>query len=194
MSRKYQVQTGDTLTKIAERFYGDATYFELIAAANQLADPNKLAVGQSLSIPDQPSHWDVVQATGWDQIRNTGSLVVKVACNVPAGMRLVIESVSGRCVMQGGVLFPLALGEVDALNQPEHPLACFPWIQSFDSADIDATAPRWFAFHVATRLYVTGPVDHLTFSAGFIGLDPNQAGFAEPHICVNGYLEGAPTG
>jgi LysM repeat protein len=64
MSRKYQVQTGDTLSKIAQRFYGDATYFELIAAANQLADPNKLAVGQALSIPDPPSHWDVMQATG----------------------------------------------------------------------------------------------------------------------------------
>jgi nucleoid-associated protein YgaU len=53
MSRKYQVQTGDVLTKIAQRFYGDATLFGLIAAANQLADPNKIAVGQVLSIPDQ---------------------------------------------------------------------------------------------------------------------------------------------
>ena len=32
MSRKYQVQAGDTLSAIAERFYGDATLFDLIAA------------------------------------------------------------------------------------------------------------------------------------------------------------------
>jgi hypothetical protein len=73
-------------------------------------------------------------------------------------------------------------------------LACWKAGQSFYSADIDATAPRWFAFHVANRLYVAGPVDHLTFSAGFIGLEQNELGFAEPHICVNGYLEAAPTG
>ena len=41
MSRKYQVQPGDVLTKIAQRFYGEATLFGLIAAANQLADPQQ---------------------------------------------------------------------------------------------------------------------------------------------------------
>jgi nucleoid-associated protein YgaU len=38
MSRKYQIQAGDTLRAIALRFYGEATYFNLIAAANNLAD------------------------------------------------------------------------------------------------------------------------------------------------------------
>jgi LysM repeat protein len=165
MSRKYQVQTGDTLSKIAQRFYGDATYFELIAAANQLADPNKLAVGQALSIPNLPSHWDVMQATGWDQIRKTGPFVVKIACDVPAGMRLVIESVSGRCLMQGGVLFPLALGEVDALGQPEQPLACFPCRHRRDASAV-VRAPRHDptvrgrtrrSRHVQRRIHRTGP-------------------------------------
>jgi len=68
MSRKYQIQAGDTLSAIEKRFYGDATVFGLIAAANQLADPNKIAPGQVLSILDLPSHWDVVQVTGSDQI------------------------------------------------------------------------------------------------------------------------------
>jgi LysM repeat protein len=196
MSRKYQIQAGDTLSAIAKRFYGDATLFGLIAAANQLADPNKIAPGQVLSIPDLPSHWDVVQVTGSDQIVKTGFLAIKIACDVPAGMRLVIESVSGQCVQQNGMLFPLVLGEIDVLGRPVQPLACFPWVQSFYSADIqNATSPRWFAFHTATRLYVTGPVDHLTFSAGFSGLEPDEVtGFAEAHICVNGYLEAAPTG
>jgi LysM repeat protein len=193
MSRKYQVQPGDVLTKIAQRFYGEATLFGLIAAANQLSDPNKIAPGQVLAIPDLPGHWDVVQVTGSNQIRATGALAVQIPCNVPVGMRLVIETVSAQCVQQPGVLFPLILGELDPLNRPVQPLAFFPWVQSFDSADIKDGDPRWFALHTATHLYVAGPADHLTFSAGFIGPEPNQAGFAEVYVCVNGYLEAAPT-
>ena len=195
MSRKYQIQTGDTLSAVAKRYYGDATLFGLIAAANNLADPNKIAPGQVLAIPDLPSHWDVVQVTGWDQIRKTGIWSINVACNVPPGMRLVIESVSGQCVLQSGVLDPVVMGEIDVLGQPANPLAFFPWVQTFYSGDIhDATSPRWFAFHSATRLYVAGPVENLTFSAGFSGTDPDGSGFAEAHICVNGYLEANPTG
>lgn len=192
MSRKYQVQTGDVLTKIAQRFYGDATLFGLIAAANQLADPNKIAPGQVLSIPDLPSHFDVVQATGTNQIRATGPLAIQVACNVPAGMRLVIETVSARCVLQPGVLSPLCLGELDVLSRPVNPLAFFPWVQSFDGGDVKDGDQRWFAFNSATSLYVAGPVDHLTFSAGFSGQVPDQSGFAEVYVCVNGFLEAAP--
>ncbi|MFZ0718370.1 LysM peptidoglycan-binding domain-containing protein [Mycobacterium sp.] len=194
MSRKYQIQAGDTLSAVAKRFYGDASYFGLIAAANNLADPNKIAPGQVLSIPDLPTHWDVVQATGWNSIQKTGVLSINVACTVPAGMRLVIENVSAQCVLQPGTLAPLIMGEIDVLGRPANPLAFFPWIQSFYSGDInDAITERWFAFHSATRIYVAGPVQNLTFSAGFGGTDADQSGLAEVHICVNGYLEAAPT-
>jgi LysM repeat protein len=195
MSRKYQIQSGDTLFAISKRFYGEPTYFNLIAAANNLTDPNKIAPGQTISIPDLPDHWDVVQVTGWDQIRKTGLWTIKVACNVPAGMRLVIETVSGQCVQQTGILAPVVMGEIDVLGQPVNPLAFFPWAQSFYSGDIqDPIQQRWFGFHSATRLYVAGPVDGLTFSAGFAGPNPDGSGFAEAHICVNGYLEANPTG
>jgi hypothetical protein len=192
MSRKYQVQPGDVLTKIAQHFYGEATLFGLIAAANQLADPNKLTPGQVLSIPDLPSHFDVVQATGTNSISTTGALAIQVACTVPAGMRLVIETVSAEAVLQPGQLFPLMLGELDALMRPVNPLAFFPWVQSFYGGDTKDADGRWFGFHTATRLYVAGPIDHLTFSAGFAGPEANGAGFAEVHVCVNGYLEAAP--
>jgi hypothetical protein len=114
MSRKYQVQTGDVLTKIAQRFYGEAT------------------------------------------------------------------------------LSPLFLGELDVLSRPVNPLAFFPWVQSFDGGDVKDGDQRWFAFNSVTSLYVAGPVDHLTFSAGFSGQVPDQSGFAEVYVCVNGYLEAAP--
>jgi LysM repeat protein len=48
----YKVQPGDTLGKIAKKFYGDARRFPLIVAANAIADPDKLRVGQDLIIPD----------------------------------------------------------------------------------------------------------------------------------------------
>ncbi len=48
----YTVAKGDTLGKIAKRFYGDAKRFPLIVAANAIADPDKLQVGQRLVVPD----------------------------------------------------------------------------------------------------------------------------------------------
>jgi LysM repeat protein len=195
MSRKYQIQAGDTLFAVSKRFYGEPTYFGLIAAANNLADPNTVAPGQVVSIPDLPSHWDVVQVTGTNQISKSGVLSVQVPCQVPAGMRLVIESVSGRCVQSRGVLSPVVLGETDILARPVNPLAFFPWVQSFYSGDIqNPIYQRWFGFHSATKLYVAGPVGSFTFSAGFAGLDPDGSGFADVYICVNGYLEANPTG
>lgn len=193
MARKYQVQAGDTLSTIAQRFYGDETLFNLIAAANQLANPNKIAVGQTLSIPDLPTHWDVVQVNGNVLVEKTGALVVKIPCPIPAGMRLVIEHVSGSCIDVHGTVTPLDLGELDSMNLDDAPVASFPWIQSIyadDSAAADLR--RFFAFHTPTRLYVAGPTDHLTFGGYFFGLDGNQEGSGGVSVSVSGYLEANP--
>jgi len=49
----YTVQSGDTLSKIAKQFYGNANDYMKIFEANRdkLNDPNKIQVGQSLVIP-----------------------------------------------------------------------------------------------------------------------------------------------
>ena len=49
----YTVQSGDTLSKIAKQFYGDSNRYMDIFNANSdiLSDPNKIQVGQELSIP-----------------------------------------------------------------------------------------------------------------------------------------------
>ncbi|MGH7232282.1 MAG: LysM peptidoglycan-binding domain-containing protein, partial [Nitrospiraceae bacterium] len=52
MPVSYTVKPGDTLGKIARKFYGDAGRFPLIVAANAIANPDKLTVGQELVIPD----------------------------------------------------------------------------------------------------------------------------------------------
>ena len=52
--RTHQVQPGDTLSKIAKQFYGDANKYVKIFEANKdhLSDPNMIRVGQVLRIPD----------------------------------------------------------------------------------------------------------------------------------------------
>jgi nucleoid-associated protein YgaU len=54
--RTYTVKAGDTLSKIAKAFYGDAGNYSEVFNANrdQLADPNTIQPGQVLRIP-QPS-------------------------------------------------------------------------------------------------------------------------------------------
>ena len=47
----YTVQAGDTLCSIARRFLGAASRYMDIARANNIADPNILAIGQVLIIP-----------------------------------------------------------------------------------------------------------------------------------------------
>jgi nucleoid-associated protein YgaU len=52
--RIYEVVAGDTLSKIAKHFYGDAAKYPKIFDANrdQLKDPNVIKPGQRLKIPE----------------------------------------------------------------------------------------------------------------------------------------------
>jgi nucleoid-associated protein YgaU len=52
-TKVYEVQSGDSLSKIAKREYGDANKWPTIFEANrdQLKDPNKIFPGQKLNIP-----------------------------------------------------------------------------------------------------------------------------------------------
>ena len=49
----YKVQSGDTLSKIAKQYYGNANDYMKIFEANRdkLSDPDKIQVGQELVIP-----------------------------------------------------------------------------------------------------------------------------------------------
>ncbi len=48
----YTIQSGDNLSKISKYFYGNANKYMDIAKANGLADPDKIKVGQQLTIPE----------------------------------------------------------------------------------------------------------------------------------------------
>jgi len=52
--RVYEVKSGDTLSKLAKQFYGDASKYPKIFEANrdQLSNPDLIKVGQKLKIPE----------------------------------------------------------------------------------------------------------------------------------------------
>jgi LysM repeat protein len=55
--KTYVVVKGDTLRKIADRFYGTPSAWRYIAATNQIKDPDKLKVGRTLRLPPaRPSY------------------------------------------------------------------------------------------------------------------------------------------
>jgi nucleoid-associated protein YgaU len=47
----YTVNSGDNLSKIAKRFYGNASKYPEIAKANNIANPDLIKVGQQLNLP-----------------------------------------------------------------------------------------------------------------------------------------------
>lgn len=52
MSQKHTIADGDTLFKIAEKYYGDGNQWSKIKDANPGLDENNLKVGQEIAIPD----------------------------------------------------------------------------------------------------------------------------------------------
>ena len=52
-TQTYVVKRGDTLSRIAEEFYGDASLYPKIFEANRdiLSDPDRIKPGQKLRIP-----------------------------------------------------------------------------------------------------------------------------------------------
>jgi nucleoid-associated protein YgaU len=51
VDRSYRVNSGDSLWIIARKVYGQGSAWTLLAKANDLSDPNKLSIGQELSLP-----------------------------------------------------------------------------------------------------------------------------------------------
>ncbi|NOT64310.1 MAG: LysM peptidoglycan-binding domain-containing protein [Acidobacteria bacterium] len=48
---KYTVKSGDTLSKIAKRFLGDANAYHSIAKASGIDNPDRIDVGQEITLP-----------------------------------------------------------------------------------------------------------------------------------------------
>lgn len=47
----YQIQAGDNLSKVSEKFYGTASKYEAIAQHNGISNPDHIQVGQTINVP-----------------------------------------------------------------------------------------------------------------------------------------------
>ena len=50
-NQSYSVKSGDNLSKISNRFYGSPNHYTNIASASNIPDPNKIQVGQQITVP-----------------------------------------------------------------------------------------------------------------------------------------------
>lgn len=81
--RTYTVKRGDTLGKIAEKFYNDPGKYILIAEANDIQDPNRIRVGQVLEIP--PEVGDISDSTDLMTIRPQEIPIDRTSLRLPEG-------------------------------------------------------------------------------------------------------------
>ena len=58
MFREYTVQSGDTLSKIAEQFYGDTALYNELARFNGIENPDSIEVGQVIEVPHGYYNYD----------------------------------------------------------------------------------------------------------------------------------------
>lgn len=61
---RYVVRPGDTMSSIAEIWFGDPVKWDLIARANPLADAGRLTVGQELRLPPRDAKRDEITPQG----------------------------------------------------------------------------------------------------------------------------------
>ena len=52
-SEQYKVAAGDSLSKLAEKYYGNMDYWPVLARANKIANPNVIYVGVDLQVPSK---------------------------------------------------------------------------------------------------------------------------------------------
>jgi len=80
----HKVKSGDTLAKIAKKFYGDARKYTLIAEVNDMSDPDKIRVGQVLDIPFD-NEGDISDSTDLMTIRSEEIPIDRTSMRLPDG-------------------------------------------------------------------------------------------------------------
>ncbi len=47
----YKIKSGDNLSKVSKLFYGSPNHYQAIAKANSIENPDKIQVGQQITVP-----------------------------------------------------------------------------------------------------------------------------------------------
>ena len=179
VARTYTVVTGDTLSEIAQRFYASASVFPMIAAANGITNPDIIADGQVLVLPDLPRHTDVFVSGGHMDHTSIGHCLLPD--RVPSGRRLVLETVTGAYSSDA------VLGAAILTAQPVRVQYAFPWVQCGTPGN-PALRTRFYGFNHFVHIYIDGPAELQFDAAGAAGGSEQPEGF----YAVSGYLEGLP--
>ena len=117
--RSYTVRTGDTLSGIAERFYGHAGDWPYLYRVNRgtVSDPDLIYTGEALRVPTDPAASVLTGSYRPRHARAARSTAAPASSSSPssAGQQAVVTSSSGRgvsCTGSGGTLKPLNYGAI----------------------------------------------------------------------------------
>jgi len=80
----YIVKQGDSLSRIALRELGDESLWKELAALNQLADPDKIYIGQPIKLPDSTAAPSTAPAP-WEPSPQTPALQPPAQAGIGAG-------------------------------------------------------------------------------------------------------------
>ena len=99
----YKVRPGDTLGKIAKKFYQDAGRFPLIVAANTISNPDKLTVGLELVIPNSAVASSALPLSVNEAAQSAGEAVANPTARLNEqrlGQLHPILAIRGRCLIE----------------------------------------------------------------------------------------------
>lgn len=90
----YTVKSGDTLSAICRKYYGDASLYGKLAAANGISNPNLIRVGQVLKLPDASTLPAAVSKKAYTKAANSPSQQVAAAT-----VSMWVEDTQERCLV-----------------------------------------------------------------------------------------------
>lgn len=85
---KYMVVTGDSLWKISEKYYGSGYNWVDIQKENKIIQPDKILIGQELTIPDVPVRQALVSKPQITQPKDTEKSITQDKYTVVKGDNL----------------------------------------------------------------------------------------------------------
>jgi len=75
----YTIKEGDTMSSIAQAWFGDGKKWDLIAKANPLVDPTKMQVGQKLNLPAKSTEREKPKPGTREYVVRPGDTLVDIA-------------------------------------------------------------------------------------------------------------------
>jgi LysM repeat protein len=92
-SQQYTVVSGDTLSALCRKFYGNGSsaYYKALAAYNGITNPNVLRVGQVLTIPAE----DALLVTDTSKVSSSGSTALTSSKTVTSTSAVIKERATG---------------------------------------------------------------------------------------------------